>query len=469
MRRKVLLMLAAVLTVCSATVLTSCTVEIDNPVNGGGNNNPADNTHKQQLTGAWYDIYEVESTTTAKSVTTKNDTVIQFAHVMDVYQFTETGVGSFRRYFFRDDSFEPIGMTGVTAATYASPFRYATTQERPMVEGQDMGRARIDMTLINAEVTETPDKWSVTYDDDNISATGLDGQQSVLIPASEELGKIIDSWGGEYAAAAAGAGIIDLEGISTLNWHGLLYLLEPNKQAAIIGVSDYNITDITVDSYRNMLHINIAQVYHINRVAIGAFRGLKHLRSINMADSGVQEIGPCAFKGCKSLVTATIPASCTVLGKEAYMNCTNLKTANMPGVNEMGESCFENCPSMTQLTLGREGLVAIPKRAFYGCRGLLSVDIPDCVVTIDDEAFRGCTGFNPLIIPKKVESIGDYAFEHCTSLITLTFLDNNVKFGKYAFANCYNLLTVTPGQFNTKIDDTVFEGCNKLLIKPKGI
>ena len=469
-----------VLTVCSVMALTSCIVE-DDPVSSPDNpvarpDTPMvspDNSNalKQQLQGEWYDIYEATGTAKVKTWDKNGDELektVEYVHVMDVYTFLDNGAGSIRRFFYSDDTFQPLGMQ-------ITGFNYTSTQERQSVEGQDMGSGQVNITMADDDGKGFfPKTCSLFYDDDNITTTGIDGQKSVLLPASQELSKIINRLSGPEdnaagaAAAAAGAGIIDLEGISTLNWHGLLYLLEPNMQAAIIGVYDYNIQDITVDSYRNMLHINIAKVYHINRVAIGAFRGLKHLRSINMADSGVQEIGPCAFKGCKSLVTATIPASCTVLGNEAYMNCTNLKTANMPGVNEMGESCFENCPSMTTVTLSREGLVTIPKRAFYGCRGLMSVEIPDCVVNIEDEAFRGCTGFSSLVIPKKVESIGAHAFEHCTSLITLTCLDSNVKFGKYAFKDCFELSTVTPYQFNTEIDDTVFEGCKKLIVKPKG-
>ena len=467
MRKQFLWMLAAILTICGTmTALTSCSSSNDDDTAGTATGN---GTLGQQLTGVWYGFYEANGTTTAQDVNTKATTTIVYSHVLEVYSFQYNGEGHVRRIFFNDTELKPLGMQGL------AQFKYTSTVERPPVEGDDMGSGRVAVTWTDGTWKDNfSASLTLTYDDDNLTAVGIDGKQVVMLPASEEMASLIDDWSGisdgnaGAGAAAAGAGIISLEGIATIDWHGLLYLLEPNKRAAIVGVTDYNLTDISVDSYHNTSFISTAQVYLISRIGPGAFRGLKHLRSINLTDCGIQEIGDEAFKGCKSLVTATIPASCTILGKEAYMDCTNLKTANMPGVKEMGKSCFENCPSMTTVTLSREGLVTIPKRAFFGCRGLMSLEIPDCVVTIEAEAFRNCAGFNPLILPKKLASVGDYSFESCTSLITLTCHNENMKFGKYAFANCTSLLTVTPGQFYSPIDETVFSGCYKLKVVPVG-
>ena len=466
MKKLNLWMMSAILTLCCLNAaLTSCKDSDDTTGTEAG-----DGTLTQQLTGTWYGFYEASGTTTAQNPDTKATVTVDYSHVLEVYDFDYNGEGYVRRLFFGDNELRPLGMQGL------AQFKYTSTVERPLVEGDDLGSGRVSVTFSDGTWKDNFSASStLAYDNDNLTATGINGRQVVMLPACEDLSKVIDGWSGisggnaGAAAAAAGAGIISLEGIATLDWHGLCYLLEANKRAAIIGVTDYNLTDISVDSYHNTSFISTAQVYLISRIGPGAFRGLKHLRSINLTDCGIQKIGDEAFKGCKSLVTATVPASCTVLGKEAYMDCTNLKTANMPGVNEMGESCFENCPSMTTVSLSREGLVTIPRRAFYGCRGLMSLEIPDCVVNIEAEAFRGCAGFNPLILPKKLASVGDYAFEGCTSLITLTCHNENMKFGKYAFANCTSLLTVTPGKFYSKIDETVFSGCPKLKAVPKGL
>ena len=464
---------AAMLMCSGAAMFTACSVTdtpVSEPTVPSADNNPLFDRLKGEL---WYSIYDAEGTVVAKTWDENGDAVhratVEYSHVMDVYKFLDNGVGYRRRFYFSDTEFKPHGVR-------TNEFYYSTTEERPQAGDEDLGSGRVMIDFKeDTFYGETPEDVTLLYDDDNIAAKGINGNDIILLPASDELSKIIVEWGGPEdeaagaGAAAAGAGIISLEGIATLDWHGLLYLLEPNKRAAIIGVSDHYITDISVDSYHNTSFISTAQVYLISRIAPGAFRGMKHLRSINLTDCGILEIGDQAFKSCKSLVTATVPASCTVLGKEAYMDCTNLKTANMPGVKEMGESCFENCSSMTTVSLSREGLVTIPRRAFYGCRGLMSLEIPDCVVDIEAEAFRGCAGFNPLILPKKLASVGDYAFEGCTSLITLTCHNDNLKFGKYAFANCTSLLTVTPGQFYSKIDETVFSGCRKLRAVPKGL
>jgi hypothetical protein len=44
----------------------------------------------------------------------------------------------------------------------------------------------------------------------------------------------------------------------------------------------------------------------------------------------------------------------------------------------------------------------IGKSAFAGCSGLLKVDIPASVTSLDDSAFKGCSGLKKLVIEKGV-------------------------------------------------------------------
>ncbi|MBR4963694.1 MAG: leucine-rich repeat domain-containing protein, partial [Muribaculaceae bacterium] len=61
--------------------------------------------------------------------------------------------------------------------------------------------------------------------------------------------------------------------------------------------------------------------------------------------------------------------------------------------------------------------------AFYNCRGLTSVAIPNSVTSIGGSAFRGCSGLASVTIPNSVTSIDDYAFLGCSELKQLTIED----------------------------------------------
>ena len=51
--------------------------------------------------------------------------------------------------------------------------------------------------------------------------------------------------------------------------------------------------------------------------------------------------------------------------------------------------------------------------AFYGCRGMTSVTIPNSVTSIGFYAFAWCSGLTSVTIPNSVTSIGGYTFRGC--------------------------------------------------------
>ena len=93
-------------------------------------------------------------------------------------------------------------------------------------------------------------------------------------------------------------------------------------------------------------------------------------------------------------------------------------------------------------------VIGIGNGAFYRCKNIRSVMIPDTVVTIGDRAFENCFGMEAITIPDSVVAIGESAFSSCHNLTTITIFEgtgtsNGMLFiGKNAFSNCSNLSTV---------------------------
>ena len=86
---------------------------------------------------------------------------------------------------------------------------------------------------------------------------------------------------------------------------------------------------------------------------------------------------------------------------------------------------------------GKEYTVtSIGRNAFYGCKGLTSVTIPNSVTSIGSYAFRGCSGLTSVTIPNSVTSIGESAFRECSSLTSVTIPNSVTSIGNRAFANC---------------------------------
>ena len=95
-------------------------------------------------------------------------------------------------------------------------------------------------------------------------------------------------------------------------------------------------------------------------------------------------------------------------------------------VTSIGDYAFYNCKSLTSVTIP-DSVTSIGYEAFYKCSSLTSVTIPDSVTSIGRHAFVGCSSLTSVTIPDSVTSIGSSAFYGCSSLeeITLPFVGSN--------------------------------------------
>ena len=70
-------------------------------------------------------------------------------------------------------------------------------------------------------------------------------------------------------------------------------------------------------------------------------------------------------------------------------------------------------PSSINVNEVEYSVTSIGENAFYYCRGLTSVTIPNSVTSIGEYAFSFCYGLTSITIPNSVTSIKSYTFEGC--------------------------------------------------------
>ncbi len=103
-------------------------------------------------------------------------------------------------------------------------------------------------------------------------------------------------------------------------------------------------------------------------------------------------------------------------------------------------------------------LVEIAGYAFYYCRGLTSVEIPNSVKTIGDRAFYMCTGLTSVVIGNSVMSIGYEAFADCSWLKKSAYPDNipNPFSTGIAFAYSAQGTTIEDGVIFDRAKTTIY-------------
>jgi hypothetical protein len=79
----------------------------------------------------------------------------------------------------------------------------------------------------------------------------------------------------------------------------------------------------------------------------------------------VTHIGDCAFQGCESLTSITLPNSVTHIGDWAFDECGSLNSIVIPdNITSIGDCAFYNCISLTSITIP-DSVTSIGDRAFY--------------------------------------------------------------------------------------------------------
>jgi len=89
-------------------------------------------------------------------------------------------------------------------------------------------------------------------------------------------------------------------------------------------------------------------------------------------------------------------------------------------VTSVADNAFYLCAGLTEVNLQGMGLEKIGERSFLGCKGLLSITIPEGVKSIGRFAFCNCSELMSVTLPSSLDSIARSAFMSCDRLKSVT-------------------------------------------------
>lgn len=164
----------------------------------------------------------------------------------------------------------------------------------------------------------------------------------------------------------------------------------------------------------------------------GAFANQAALRAVSLPDS-VQTIGRGAFKGCTGMTSLCTPVfGCegapflgALFGAESYETNgasvpADLSTLVLTAGEEISDYAFYACRGLEAVFLP-ESLTAVGDFAFYGCQSLAYIATGDTALTaVGQNAFTGCAALLSLELPATVRTMGFAMLEGCGVLETLT-------------------------------------------------
>lgn len=102
-------------------------------------------------------------------------------------------------------------------------------------------------------------------------------------------------------------------------------------------------------------------------------------------------------------------------------------------LTEIGEYAFSES-SIVSIAIP-DSVVTLERYAFNNCRKLQHIILPEGLKSIKYGTFGGCSALTSIKIPVNVTSIGDNAFERCGKLKKVQIPDSVTRFGYWAFSS----------------------------------
>ncbi len=280
-----------------------------------------------------------------------------------------------------------------------------------------------------------------------------------------------------------------------------------NNEVTITGIdireSNFALAGIMPDSTEFVIPDSI-EGYPVTSIRFDAFNNCTELTAISIPGS-VNDIEPGAFSGCSSLESLIVSndnpvyhsdGNCIIKtdSKTLIAGCKNSNIPDDGSVTSIENRAFYGCKNLENIEIP-EGIETIGAFAFYGCEKLKNVNIPDSVSHIALGAFSGCSGIDSLsvspdnpvyhssgnciirtqtgslalgcknsVIPTdgSVQTVGIYAFVGCSELEHIAIPDGVTSIGDYAFSGCSGLSFVVIPDSVTTIEHNAFSGCNGL-------
>ena len=228
----------------------------------------------------------------------------------------------------------------------------------------------------------------------------------------------------------------------------------------------------------------------LTKIGYEAFRGIKALTSVTFSkalsrieasafrESGIKKasfsgsemyMGGSCFQDCKSMTLVTMPGNVyfTESGYTAnsqFKGCTALKTVTFKeGMTEIPRYMFEGCSKLTCDIVLPDSCVSVGYQAFYGT-AIASFTAGADLEEIAESAFDGVTALESVALSKALRKLGDYAFRK-SGVTSISFKTNTLQMGDRCFQDCKNLTSVTlPGKltYADQYSYAQFTGCTGL-------
>ncbi len=149
------------------------------------------------------------------------------------------------------------------------------------------------------------------------------------------------------------------------------------------------------------------------------------------------------------------------IGKRAFRR-QPLQSLLLPSeVSAIKSEAFYKCRELVAVTLPENGQVGLSYGVFRGCERLERIEHSERLAVIGERAFEGCTSLESIILSRSLHRVGEKAFYGCTALKTIRLPGSIESLGRSALAGCTGLETVDLAELSCASAE-LLRGCSAL-------
>lgn len=143
-------------------------------------------------------------------------------------------------------------------------------------------------------------------------------------------------------------------------------------------------------------------------------------------------------------------------GINTYYVLDSNGTLTISGKGKVTSKNWSDFKEQIKKVIIEEGVINIPKEAFYGCKNLNEVSMAYTVQEMGAYSFCECVALGEITIPKRIKVIEGNTFNGCTNLEKIIIPDNVKEIKVFAFSGCTKLKDIQMSKNIESVGESVF-------------